>query len=360
MADKSGIEWTDATWNPTTGCSRVSAGCDNCYAIAQSARVEAMQDAQGRFPNAYTGTTRVKPSGRRDFTGRVNLQFDRLDQPIWWRRPRKIFVNSMSDLFHPGVPKHFVARVFATMALTPHHTYQILTKRPSRMRTMLYEDERVPPSRRFSAIIASCVRPALAYLSEIERAQRPSFEALTQEHPCGTRTLKEYPLRNVLLGTSVENEKVAVERVHALLETPAHRRFLSMEPLLGDVSWYTVSGEWTDRINISAPQDAYEAHPWTNCEVLRGIDWIILGGESGPGARKTHLEHMIHQVRAVEHVNVLRARAQPYVEPLAVFVKQLGSRPFLRGVPYPMQHSRKGGDIRDFPDVLRVRDFPSL
>src|SRR6478752_5530526 len=126
MADTS-IEWTDATWNPVAGCSVLTAGCTNCYAMRMAARLEAMGLAK------YKGLTR-KSGKRRVWTGRVRLDEAALTVPLTWRKPRKIFVNSMSDLFHDDVPASFVARVWSVMAQTPWHTYQILTKRPARMR----------------------------------------------------------------------------------------------------------------------------------------------------------------------------------------------------------------------------------
>jgi len=192
VAGTSSIEWTEATWNPVTGCDRVSAGCDHCYAMALAKRLKAM------------GNPRYQADGRPETSGPgfgVTLHPDVLDVPSRWRRPRVIFVNSMSDLFHPRVPDDFIADVFAAMARCPQHTFQILTKRPKRM----------------AALVAR---------------------------------LQPEPLPNVWLGTSVEAAAV-LDRVDSLRRTPAAIRFLSLEPLLGplpglelaDIAWVITGGE---------------------------------------------------------------------------------------------------------------------
>lgn len=215
MSDHSKIEWTDATWNPTTGCTKVSPGCDHCYA----------EKITERFHGPGSFAT-------------VALHPDRLDKPLHWRKPRLVFVNSMSDLFHDSVPDEFIARVFAVMALTPQHTYQILTKRHGRMRSLLRSPD-------FRAMVADQVGVSDAIYS---------------------RELVGWSLPNVWCGVSVENQQWADIRIPALLDTPAAVRFLSCEPLLGPVD---LSGGM-----------AYDP--------LDGIGWVIVGGESGPGARPMH------------------------------------------------------------------------
>ena len=209
MSDKSRIEWTDATWNPVTGCTKVSPGCDHCYASTLAER--------------FRGT----PGHYFEHGFDVRLRPGKLDQPLRWTRPRRIFVSSMSDLFHADVPDEYIAKVFAVMALAPQHTFQVLTKRHGRMRSLL-------SSWQFR-------------------------EALRCE--LGRPDLAEWPLPNVWMGVSVENQKCADLRVPALLETPAVVRFLSCEPLLGPVQ----IGHY-----------------------LAGIGWVIVGGESGRGARPMH------------------------------------------------------------------------
>jgi protein gp37 len=239
MADKSGIEWTDSTWNPTTGCDQVSPGCDHCYALTMAKRLKAM------------GSPAYQRDGDPATSGPgfgLTLHPDRLEQPLRWTRPRKVFVNSMSDLFHKDVPDEFIAQVFAVMALASQHTFQVLTKRHARMRSLL-------SSQRFVNLVVYMVEPRLSMRS-------------TYAHP--------WPLPNVVLGVSVEDQHWADIRVPALLATPAAVRFLSCEPLLGPVTLW--DPETCD-------------HKRVTCEEIgcwRAIDWVIVGGESGPGARPMH------------------------------------------------------------------------
>lgn len=184
MADTT-IEWTDVTWNPVAGCSIITAGCTNCYAMRMAARLDAMGVEK------YAGLTR-KSGGRRVWTGKVVCDEKALDVPKAWKKPRKVFVNSMSDLFHPDVPVAFIERVWAVMADTPHHTFQILTKRPERMAEVL---------------------------------SGPKFPVLP----------------NVWLGTSVEDHRV-VGRLDDLRAVPAAIRFVSFEPLIGPVGNISLSG----------------------------------------------------------------------------------------------------------------------
>lgn len=224
MGDKSKIEWTDATWNPVVGCAKVSPGCDNCYAISMSRRIEATGN------EAYQGITTDD-----DWTGLVKCLPERLDQPLRWQRPRRVFVNSMSDLFHPDVPGEFIHDVWATMAAAQQHQFQILTKRPQRM----------------------------------------AHEVGSMDWP---------PLPNVWLGTSIESDRYTFRARH-LAETPAAIRFLSLEPLLG---------------------------PLPSLD-LDGIHWVIVGGESGPGARPMHPNW------------VMDIRDQCLDEGVAFFFKQWGA-----------------------------------
>ena len=168
MSDNSKIEWTEATWNPVTGCTKVSPGCDHCYAETFAERWRGVSGHH--FENGFD----------------VTLRPERLEQPLHWRRPRRIFVNSMSDVFHEAVPDDFIARMFAVMAECPQHTFQVLTKRHGRMRALLTRLVFKPPP-------------------------------------------------NIWLGVSVENQRWADIRIPALLATPAAVRFLSCEPLLGPV-----------------------------------------------------------------------------------------------------------------------------
>lgn len=241
MSDNTKIEWSDATWNPVTGCTEVSPGCDHCYAKT--------------FAERWRGT----PGHHFENGFDVTLRPERLDQPLRWKKPRRIFVNSMSDVFHEAVPNEFIARVFAIMAVTPHHTYQVLTKRHGRMRSLLSNDE-------FRLLTKEKHH-------EMQLSGAVSYSPLV---------INIWPLPNVWLGVSVEDQKRADIRIIPLLQTPAAVRFLSCEPLLGpiDLDWVdgvsTLSPDWTGSpgAGTGAP------HPL--------IDWVIVGGESGPGARPMH------------------------------------------------------------------------
>lgn len=225
MADNSAIEWTDATWNPLIGCEHVGPGCDHCYAATLMRR---------NLHESHRGLAVRHTDGTARFTGEVRLRPDMLDQPLRWRKPRRIFVNSLSDLFHRDVPDEFIARVFAVMAVAQHHTFQVLTKRPQRMADLL-------TCRDFRAMVGS------------EILAMRGMTAATRD------AAWVWPLPNVWLGTSIENDLYRFRADH-LRRTPATVRFISAEPLLG---------------------------PLPSLD-LTGIDWLIVGGESGPGARPMH------------------------------------------------------------------------
>lgn len=246
MADGTGIEWTDATWNPIRGCSRVSEGCRNCYAERVAARFN--QPGQ-----PYFGLAKRVPGGGR-WTGKVKVVEHVLDQPLRWQRPRRIFVNSMSDLFHDEVSNETIERVFAVMALAHWHTFQVLTKRPDRML------EWFRAQRQNINVYDSAVQ-RLGAKGPVDWSKMPGDMANTRSSG-GTW----WPLRNVWLGVSVEDQAAANTRIPLLMETPAALRFLSCEPLLGPVDFRTVPG--FNRVSLD----------------LSNL-WVIVGGESGPGAR---------------------------------------------------------------------------
>jgi protein gp37 len=252
MGDKSAIEWTEATWNPTTGCDRTSPGCDRCYAMVLAKRLKAM--GQPKYQN--DGDARTSGPGFK-----LTLHPDALDIPRAWTAPRTIFVNSMSDLFHKDVPVDYIRQVFDVMADTPQHTYQVLTKRSKRL-----------------AEIADQV---------------------------------EWPT-NVWMGVSVESAPYAF-RIDHLRQVPAAVRFLSCEPLLGPLG--TID--------------------------LDGIHWVIAGGESGHGARPMDLDWATDLLDQCAEANV------PF------FLKQLGTR-----LASEMGHRGKGHELDDFPEHLRVREYP--
>lgn len=219
MGDKTGIEWTDATWNPLAGCTPVSEGCRNCYAATMAYRLAAMGQEK------YKGTVKIASDGRKVFNGHINLAPEVLEQPLRWKKPRRIFVNSMSDPFHAAVPDSYIERVFQAMTQAHWHTFQVLTKRPERMRQLM--------------------------------------------------TAWGQPPANIWLGTSVENQAAADERIPHLLATPAVVRFLSCEPLLGPVEL--------------TPWLWEEAGPgWAGRNPSPDLSWVIVGGESGPKARPMH------------------------------------------------------------------------
>jgi protein gp37 len=248
MADQSAIEWTDTTWNPVTGCDRVSPGCANCYALTLAARLKRMGLAQ------YQVDGDPKTSGP-GFG--VTLHPHILDKPLRWRKPRRVFVNSMSDLFHEAIPDEYVQRVFAVMAASPQHTFQVLTKRPKRMRDLVAEMGR-------NADISEHVAPGLVPMP--------------------------WPLPNVWLGVSIENRRF-VDRADLLRQTPAAVRFISAEPLLGPLlpdADYMVDYEHETYPIGDAP--VYAWRPWADGYDgpginLEEIDWLIVGGESGQGHR---------------------------------------------------------------------------
>jgi protein gp37 len=240
MSDNSSIEWTDTTWNPTTGCNRVSPGCDHCYAMTLAKRLKAMGSAKYQTD----GDPRTSGPGFG-----VAVHPDSLDAPLHWRKPRRVFVNSMSDLFHDKVPTEFIAQVFAVMALAPQHTFQVLTKRHARMRSVLSNDL-------FFELVGD----------EVEKRATDDWRV-------------QWPLPNVWIGVSVETQQWADIRVPALLGTPAAVRFLSCEPLLGPIDLHFCGGVdalWPDW--SGGPGGGTGApHPI--------VDWVIAGGESGDDAR---------------------------------------------------------------------------
>jgi protein gp37 len=244
VSSSTSIEWTEATWwNPVTGCDRVSPGCAHCYALDLAARLKGM----GQPKYQRDGDPRTSGPGFG-----VTLHEAELDTPLRWRRPRLVFVNSMSDLFHEEIPDEFIARVFAVMSLAREHTFQVLTKRPERMAKLLAHPE-----------FENVFRRATGELGH------------------------ELPLPNVWLGVSIENRRF-VDRADLLRETPAAVRFVSAEPLLGPaVEWMvcaTCSMEGPDPRCDEC--EGAESWPLEGGLDLTDIDWLIVGGESGPDHRR--------------------------------------------------------------------------
>jgi len=354
MGDHSSIEWTDATWNPVAGCTRVSDGCDNCYAATQVA---------GRLKNRpqYRELAVITPSGRAAFNGQIRLLPDRLEQPLRWRDPRRIFVNSMSDLFHDEVPDSYIASVFAVMAAAPQHTFQILTKRPARMCALLARED-------------------FWTVATMAGAERWWGEREMAVVDLGVAT----PLANVWLGTSVEDQRCADERIPLLLKTPAAVRFLSAEPLLGplelqrflvppmNVLWGDPSVPPSQR-RRPTPQDVEAVNQLGRAAAgMHGqhfVDWVIVGGESGHHARPIDLAWVRAIVAQCRHAGV------------PAFVKQLGAVPMISELEWralertpilsarnrhrvpagfvPLTvHDAKGGDMDEWPQDLQLRQYP--
>lgn len=345
MSTQTSIEWTDTTWNPVTGCDKVSPGCAHCYAEAVAARFWHKTEHPILVATAEGETARPRQFGD------VQCHPDRLDQPLRWRKPRRVFVNSMSDLFHEDVPDAFIDQVFAVMALAPPHTFQVLTKRPARM---------------LAYLSAEGVASRIADQAQVLYVTRSSgcldnckIYPLGPNAEFGHRWfLDPWPLPNVWLGVSCENQHFYDERVPLLLQTPAAVRWVSLEPLL----------EWVDLnlrgIGIAADHGALDG----------GIDWVVVGGESGSKARPFRVGW------ARDVVSECRAAGVP------VFVKQLGAQPIVpawRGSHWAwgglirkdrearfvdadpdyrdwrvLLDSRKGNDPREWPEDLRVREWP--
>jgi len=347
MATK--IEWTDETWNPVTGCSKVSSGCKFCYA----------ETFAGRQMGRWKG---------RAFTD-VRCHEDRLEQPLRWRKPRRVFVNSMSDLFHPAVPDAFIDRVFAVMALTPQHTYQVLTKRPERMRA--YLNSQFTTTR--EGFVKGCAwellgHPPLHKFAHHNVLQRP------------------WPLPNVWLGFSAEDQESFNIRwpSMAALANAGWLTFCSAEPLLGRIDLASVESVSSRGMFFNALTDDGGA-----------LSWVIVGGESGPGARPCDvawIRSIVRQCQAADvpcFVKQVGANVQDRNDRLSTegpgcdpwdsrdwpepeggwddgfrgnVERDLGGyRDDYQGAPVRLRlKSRKGGDHAEWPADLRVRQFPEM
>lgn len=303
MSARSPIEWTDDTWNPTAGCSVHSPGCTNCYAMK---RVAPRLAANPATPH-YAGTVRPSKAGP-VFTGVVNLAGDAvLTKPLRWKKPRMIFVNSTSDLFHENVPDAWIDRVFAVMALAPQHTFQVLTKRAERMReymTGLAGSDVVKRCERQGRLMAaarlSAPLPApftVQIVTPILHEGAPGqmlIDHFRMRHICDNA--RAWPLPNVWLGVSAEDQTRADERIPHLLATPAAVRFVSAEPLLGpiDLSPWLFIVTHEDETIIEAgkgeiPVPFHDPATTDPADIASPrLDQIIVGGESGKDARPMH------------------------------------------------------------------------
>ena len=257
-----GISWTDETWTIVTGCSKVSAGCKNCYAETLAKRLA------GMGKDGYTALPWTKGNAEEN----VTLRPERLEQPLRWKRPRRVFVTSMGDLFHHLVPDEFIARTFAVMALSGHHTFQVLTKRPERMAAWV-GDERTPGTvvEALAEFFAASPATINRTVEDNEMRGRPGF-------------VYPWPLPNVWLGTSVEDQRAADGRIPHLLKTPAAARFLSCEPLIGPVGLRGLRAKNGALIDALAG-DARTPDGVIYAAAPGSIHWVIAGGESGPNHR---------------------------------------------------------------------------
>lgn len=296
MGDKTAIGWTDATWNPVAGCSIVSPGCKNCYAMQWANR---MLDKPGSH---YHGTTKLVNS-KAVWTGAIGRAPDHIFyQPLHWKRPRRIFVNSMGDLFHEDIDDELIDEVFAVMALAPQHQFQVLTKRADRMAK--YMDAQQQPAR--------VIKVGNEVLRLCHRFKKPARVMVSAD---GKQV--DWPLPNVWLGVSAEDQERWDERVHYLRHIPAAVRFVSVEPQIGEI----------------VPD-------------LSGLHWVIVGGESGPGARPFNIEWAVEMEMACAEAGV------------AFFMKQMGSRPLLFGQPNSLIKHKKGERVEEWPLRLQVQEFP--
>lgn len=281
---KNPIGWTDVTWNPTDGCEVCSPGCANCYAMRFA----------GRFAKPgerYHGLVSIAKNKRAVWTGQSRLDAGKLAKPLFWRKPRMVFVNSMSDLFYEGFTNEQIVAVFGVMAACPQHQFQVLTKRARRMREWFEWLDRSVDQEAAEWSGRECV-------VDIHDARRECLVDTLEEAGCEalsgrvchlgltTGTPIRWPLPNVWLGVSTENQAAADERIPDLLATPAAVRFISAEPLLGPIDLT----RWT---NPTCPHCGDRNEPprrdstCENCGEVWSphLQWIISGCESGPGAR---------------------------------------------------------------------------
>lgn len=331
------IEWTDVTWNPVRGCSRVSAGCENCYAMRQAHRFNTppFQDPSGdvcldRPAGPYHRLTNTR-RGMVDWSGVVKFVPEKLGEPLRWKKPRRVFVNSMSDLFHPQVSDTEIAAVFGVMAAAPQHTFQVLTKRPERMRRWfewIADVAKAGPT----TPLGVCVVQASQHLG----LGSPDFM------PSETARWPSWPLPNVWLGVSVEDQATANKRIPLLLETPAAVRLISAEPLLGPIDLTQV--DFMPPMRNPSPHDplvrlnALTGHIAGPDEMLdERIDWVIVGSESGPRARPMQIEW------------AASLRDQCKAAGVAFFTKQIAN-----------ERDRKGGNPEFWPHGDWPREFPEV
>ena len=295
MAETS-IEWTNRSWNFLSGCTILTAGCTNCYAMKMAARIERMNPGLDH----YRGLTKPSKAGP-VWTGKIGITEAKLTEPLRVKRPAKWFVNSMSDLFHEDVPDAIIDKAFAVMALCPHHTFQVLTKRSARMRDYLSRNDVSLLNNWAKSFDPGTFRMTQheveAYLSPLASTEHRALYKAEQVHA---------PLPNVWLGVSVEDQKRADERIPDLLATPAAVRWISAEPLVEELALSRIclvpqiKGSARAGIHINALTGRYCESgqpyigdwdidgPYPSASPALKLDWVVVGGESGRGARPMH------------------------------------------------------------------------
>jgi protein gp37 len=325
MSD-SAIEWTNKVWNPVIGCAKVSAGCKNCYAETVAAGQPRKLAARGMH-SPYLDV--ITDAGR--WNGRAVTMPDRLAEPLRWRAPQRVFVNSMSDLFHEDVPFEFIAAVFGVMAAAPRHTFQVLTKRPARMLKLFkWLDNALAFNRKedvgCQSAVDICVMEALCL---------PPHEASMRVAEDLARAHQTWPLPNVWIGVSVEDQETANERIPLLLQAPAAIQFISAEPLLGpiDLCHIVKAGIGRDALRVDDDSSSWGGGP------ERHLDWVIVGGESGPGHRPAEVEWIESLAD-----QCLAAGVPPFVK------QDSGSRSGQRG-----RLSERLWALKQYPEVSRGR-----
>jgi protein gp37 len=359
MSANSSIEWTDATWSPLRvrvrpdaaaiarakgytsliligekmaghvgqHCEHVSDGCKLCYSGTIQKRC---------LPVNGTGLPFDRRS--RDLVDPF-VNEKTLMQPLKWKQPKRIFVENQSDLFGEWYTDEQIDHVFAMMALSPQHTFQVLTKRPVQMLNYICDQQCTLRSREIAdraRVLSQSVRP-------FRLPDESIFEAKSVATG-GAWNISGWPLPNVWLGVSVENQATANERIPLLLRMPAAKRFVSYEPALGPVDFTNIKCVGSGWMNALSGMDADGPGA-----VNDGLDWVIVGGESGPGARPFDIAWAWNTIAQCREAGV------------ACFVKQLGARPMVTmgdGAPFYLRYEGKGGEMSEWSDDLRVREFP--